>query len=193
MRPLRLLNWEAQDRSAFLMDVPTRTSIYSLNVRLDKSMNESANILIAENELGMLTTLSAVLEDEGHFVVGCQNGEEAIAYLATHAEDGPIYIVISDLKLTDMSGLNVLSHLKKINSGAAFILITGNATLETSIAALNQGAFAYHVKSLDIDALTNSINTALRQQRLLEELKTARLEAEAANVEKGQFLANMSH
>ena len=116
-------------------------------------MNDSANILIAEDEMGMLTTLSAVLEDEGHFVVGCHNGAEAMAYLATHAEDRPVDIVISDLKLTDMSGLNVLSYLKEINSGAALILITGNATLETSIAALNQGVFAYHVKPLDIDAL----------------------------------------
>lgn len=156
-------------------------------------MNHPANILIADDEMGMLTTLSAVLEEEGHQVIGCQNGQEAIGYLVTHQQDRPIDIVISDLKLKDMSGLAVLSHLKKTNSGAAFILITGNATLETAIEAINRGAFAYHVKPLDIDALNNSINTALRQQRLLEELRSAKLDAEAANIAKSQFLANMSH
>ncbi|HEU0020489.1 MAG TPA: response regulator [Dehalococcoidia bacterium] len=156
-------------------------------------MNHPANILIAEDEVGMLTTLSAVLEEEGHRVIGCQNGEEAIGYLVAHAEDRPIDIVISDLKLTDMSGLAVLSHLNRTGSSTAFILITGNATLETAIEAINLGAFAYHVKPLDIDALTNSINTAVRQQRLLEELRSAKLDAEAANVAKSQFLANMSH
>jgi signal transduction histidine kinase/HPt (histidine-containing phosphotransfer) domain-containing protein len=156
-------------------------------------MNNPANILIADDEMGMLTTLSALLEEEGHHVIGCQNGQDAIDYLDTHQQDRPIDIVISDLKLMDMSGLVLLSHLKKTNSGAAFILITGNATLETTIEAINQGAFAYHVKPLDIDALNHSINTALRQRRLLEQLRTAKLDAEAANIAKSQFLANMSH
>jgi len=156
-------------------------------------MKYPANILIVEDETGMRDTLCAILEEEGHQVIGCLNGQEAISCLVTHASDSSIDIVISDLQLTDMSGLAILYHLRQTNSGAAFILITGNATLETAIEAINQGAFAYQLKPLDIGALTNSINNALRQQRLLVELQSAKLDAEAANVAKSQFLANMSH
>ena len=132
-------------------------------------MNYSANILIADDEKGMLNTLSGILEDEGYRIVGCQNGREAIEYLTCDSAEAPIDIVISDLKLSDLSGLDILALLKKINSDAAFILITANASLETAIEALNQGAFAYHLKPLDIDALNNSISTALKQQKLMAE------------------------
>lgn len=132
-------------------------------------MNYSANILIADDEKGMLNTLSGILEDEGYRIVGCQNCREAIDYLTSDSAEAPIDIVISDLKLSDLSGLDILALLKKINSDAAFILITANASLETAIEALNQGAFAYHLKPLDIDALNNSISTALKQQKLMAE------------------------
>jgi len=117
----------------------------------------------------MLLTLSAILEDMGYQVISCGNGNDAIQYLSTEQEQSPIDLVISDLKLADMSGLRIMTHLKQVNPDAAFILITGNATTETAIDAVNQGAFAYHTKPLDIDALTTSINNALRQKSLLSE------------------------
>ncbi len=129
----------------------------------------SANILIADDEKGMLNTLSGILEDEGYRIVGCGSGIEAIDILATNSEKDPINIVVSDLSLMDVSGLDILAFLKNINSDAAFILITANASLETAIEAVNQGAFAYHLKPLDIDALNNSINTAVKQQKLMAE------------------------
>lgn len=132
-------------------------------------MSYPAKILITDDEKGMLLTLSAILEDEGYQVVGCQNGNEAIRYLSTEMGESPVDLVISDLKLTDMSGLAILSHLKQVSSDAAFIVITGNATTETAIEAVNQGAFPYHIKPLGIDALTTSINNALRQKSLLTE------------------------
>ena len=128
-----------------------------------------AKILVADDEQGMLFTLSAILEDQGYEVVSCQSGTAAIQYLSNGLEQPPVDLVISDLKLADMGGLRILSHLKQVNPDAAFILITGNASLETAIDAVNQGAFAYHIKPLEIDALTTSINNALRQKSLMTE------------------------
>ena len=81
----------------------------------------------------------------------------------------PTNIVVSDLKLPDISGLDILLALKKFNPDAAFILMTGHASLETAIEAVNRGAFAYHVKPLDMEALNNSVRNALKQQQLLAE------------------------
>ena len=132
-------------------------------------MSYLAKILVADDEQGMLFTLSAILEDQGYEVVSCQSGTAAIQYLSNGLEQPPVDLVISDLKLADMGGLRILSHLKQVNPDAAFILITGNASLETAIDAVNQGAFAYHIKPLEIDALTTSINNALRQKSLMTE------------------------
>lgn len=132
-------------------------------------MSYLAKILVTDDEKGMLFTLSGILEDQGYQVVSCQNGTEAIQYLSADQEQSSVDLVISDLQLTDMSGLGILTHLKHVNPDAGFILITANASLETAIDAVNQGAFAYHIKPLDIDALTTSINNALRQKSLLTE------------------------
>ncbi len=130
-----------------------------------------ANILVVDDEKGTLDTLVGVLEGEGHRAVGFQSGAEAIRSLVAEEASADIDIVISDLKLPDMSGLEILMALKKIKPDAAFILMTGYATVETAIEAVNKGAFTYHMKPLDLDALGNSIRNAVRHQELLAENK----------------------
>ena len=128
-------------------------------------MSSQANILLVEDEKGSRVTLTALLEEEGYRVGQCETASEAL----NHITASPIEIVVSDLKLPDGTGLQILWSLKKIHPDAAFILITGHASLETAIEAVNQGAFAYHVKPLDTEALLSSIRQALKQQQLVIE------------------------
>ena len=167
-------------------------------------MSDSANIMVVDDEKGMRDTVAAILEEEeGYQVVACESGAEALKHIA----EAHVDIVISDLRLPDMTGLEILSALKKVNPDSAFILMTGYATIETAIEAVNQGAFAYHIKSLDMHALFNSVRNALWQQSLLvenrslmerlqrsnEELQQARDTALQASLSKSEFLASMSH
>lgn len=167
----------------------------------------SANILIAEDDTSTRKTLSVILEDEGHLVFACEDGEEALKRIA--GEDGTpqIDIVVSDLRLPDISGLDILTALKDRYPDAAFILMSGHATLETAVQAVNQGAFSYHVKPLDIDSLIGTIRNALNQQRLIsenkelvamlkrsnEELEDKNRNLEEAGLTKMRILSTASH
>ena len=126
-------------------------------------MSGWARILVVEDERASRVTLAALLESEGHRVEACETAGEALKRIADESE---LNIVISDLKLPDGNGLQILWALKKINPNVAFILTTGHASVENAAEAVNQGAFAYHVKPLDIDALNSSVRNALKQQQL---------------------------
>ncbi|MFQ5855971.1 MAG: response regulator [Anaerolineae bacterium] len=126
---------------------------------------ESADILVAEDEIGMRTTLVVNLEDQGYNVIACKTGEEALACVQQRPPD----VVIADLRLPDVSGLEILETLKEINPEAAFILVTGYASLETAVEALNEGAFAYITKPFNMDEVHTIIRNALKQKRLLVE------------------------
>ena len=166
-------------------------------------MSNPANILIVDDAKGAQSTLAAMLEGEDYRVNSCETAEEALNHLYRE----PVDIVVSDLRLPDGTGLQVLWALKKINSDAEFILTTGHATLETAIEALKEGAFAYHVKPLDLDSLCASIRKALRQQRLIienrgliqrlqdanGELEEANRELQRASEAKTQILSTVTH
>ena len=167
----------------------------------------TANILIAEDDSGIRLTLAAILEEEGHQVFACQNGEEALQHIAGERGASQIDIVVSDLRLPDISGMEILSALKAQIPEAAFILISGYATLETAVEAVNQGAFSYLVKPVDIDSLMGTIRNALNQQRLIsenhellemlqrsnEELEQKNRDLEEAGLVKMQILSTASH
>ena len=95
----------------------------------------SASILVAEDQEAMRTTLTGNLEDQGYRVIACDNGTDALAYVW----NTPIDIVIADLGLPDINGLEILEALKEVNPEAAFIVVTGQASIETAIQALNEG------------------------------------------------------
>ena len=128
-------------------------------------MTYTTSILIVEDDKGMRETLRAILAAERYHVDLAGNAAEALKVISGITTD----IVISDLNLPDGSGLKILPALNRINPDAAFIVITGHASLETARQALNEGAVAYHVKPLDVDALLGSIHKALKQQRLAAE------------------------
>ena len=150
-------------------------------------MNAPANIRVVEDELGSRVTLTALLETEGYSVDACETAGESLNHLIHH----PVDIVVSDLKLPDGSGLQILWTQKKISPDSDFILVTGDATLETAVEAVNEGAFAYHVKPLDIEALKASVRNALRQQRLESDQKVLLQNVQQINEDLKQSVAQL--
>jgi len=116
-------------------------------------------------------------------------------------------VVIADIKLPDVSGLEILEIVKELNPEAAVIMITGHASVETAVGAINEGAYAYILKPVAMNELENIINNALREQWLLVEnrelveslqqsnkrLEEANTALEEVNQTKSDFMAKMSH
>ena len=166
-----------------------------------------ANILIVEDDASARTTLAAILEDEGHRVLTCQNGEEEVEQVSAGSAMDEIDIVVSDLRLPDISGMDILRATKDRRPEALFILMSGHATLETAVEAVNQGAFSYLVKPLDIDSLISTIRNAMDQRRLRsenrelleklqrsnEELEQKNRDLEEAGLAKMRILSTASH
>lgn len=166
-------------------------------------MSSLTNILVTDDSIATLKTLSAGLEDMGYRVTTATSGREARALIRKR----PFNIVIADIKLPDISGLEILEMVKELNPEAAVIMITGHASVETAVSAINEGAYAYILKPVAMNELENIINNALREQRLLienrelvESLQQSNRSLEEANRALGQisqaktdFVAKMSH
>jgi len=166
-------------------------------------MPETDSILVVEDEAGTRATLSAILEDAGYEVTGLEKGTEARKMIRSHSFN----VIITDIRLPDVGGLEILELAKEINPDVAVIMMTGYASIETAVNAVNEGAYAYFVKPINPDEIKATITNALKQQRLSLENKRlveslqhsnkllfeANEEVERANQLKSEFLASMSH
>lgn len=166
-------------------------------------MQEAARILVVEDEVGSRLTLCGILEDVGYEVTGVEKGTEALEVI----KDGNFNIILTDIKLPDVGGMSILELAKEINPDAAVIIMTGYASIETAVNAVNEGAYAYFVKPINMDEMKTAIVNALRQQRLSRENKRlvddlqrsnkllfeANSQLRAATEAKSAFLAHMSH
>lgn len=166
-------------------------------------MSSVTNILVTDDNAATLKTLSAGLEDMGYRVATAVSGGEALALISKQ----PFDILITDIKLPDISGLEILETAKELNPETAVIMITGHASIETAVEAINEGAYAYILKPVAMTELETIINNALREQRLLIENRelveslqqsNKRLEEtnralEQVSHAKSDFMAKMSH
>jgi len=126
-----------------------------------------ANILVVEDKAGERVTLCGILEEVGYRVIGLEKGADALRVI----KKDPFEVVIVDMRLPDVSGLEIMETAREINPEAAVIITTGYASVETAVDAVNQGAYAYFVKPVNPDEIKNTIANALKQQRLLLENK----------------------
>jgi FixJ family two-component response regulator len=159
-------------------------------------MEKELPILVCEDDAEMRETLSDILSDEGYVVKTTGKGEEALAL----AEEKKPPICLIDLKLPDISGIEVLKGLKALNSETAAIIITAFASKETAIEALKAGAYCYIEKPLDIAKLLAAIERAYDTYRLREDKRRAEeereqliKELEAKNAEMERFVYTVSH
>ena len=126
----------------------------------------SDRVLVVEDNEALRVGIVGALEDEGHVVIPVPSGVEALRALESEA----VHVVVSDIKLGDMSGVDILKKAKEINSETEVILMTAYATLESSLQALRLGAFDYIQKPFDIVQLKHRVGTALRVQKMRGEL-----------------------
>ncbi len=130
-----------------------------------------AKILLIDDEPSILETLEMFLTEKGHDVVTADNGSQGIARFKEHHPD----IVILDIRLPDVNGLDVLDRIRSQEHAAKVIMITAFQDMETTIRAMKAGAYDYIHKPLDIDAVERSVNRALhilqadRETPLLDE------------------------
>ncbi|MBI5875153.1 MAG: sigma-54-dependent Fis family transcriptional regulator [Deltaproteobacteria bacterium] len=120
-------------------------------------------ILVIDDEPGMREMFRRLLKDS--VVLLAKDGYEGIEIVKKEDPD----IVISDLKMPKMDGIEVLKNIKEYNSTIPIILITAYATIETAVEAIKIGAYDYITKPFDPDVIEITIKNALQHKRLLDE------------------------
>lgn len=119
-------------------------------------------ILIVDENAEMRETLIDILSEEGYEITGVGT----IALAKKELKKKFYSVILVDLKPPDGTGLELLKEIKKINNEISIIIFTGFASLENTISALNEGAFAYIQKPLNLDEVKIHIKKALKIQKL---------------------------
>ena len=125
-----------------------------------------SRILVVDDEESMRQLLEIALGKDGHRITVAESGKKAIELVDQSAFD----LVISDIKMSDMSGVEVLRYVKQTDPSIPVIMITAFASAETAVEALRLGAYDYLTKPFKIDELKANIKNALEKRRLKEQV-----------------------
>src|ERR1700737_2902713 len=128
-----------------------------------------AKILIVDDEQSIRTTLSKILEDEGHRTVLCESGEEALAQFAREEFD----LIILDLWLPGVDGMTVLERFRAAG-GPPVIVISGHGNVDTAVRATRLGAYDFLEKPLSLERVVLTINHALSDRKLRDQVHDLR-------------------
>ncbi len=128
-----------------------------------------AKILVADDDVAMVSVLSEVLKDNHHQVIPANDAERAIALVKQHAPD----LVLVDMEMPEgqPTGLEVLRQTKEFNRSIPVVMVTGQATKERAVEALRAGAQDFVEKPFQIDELVKRVGNALFQQKAVHALQ----------------------
>jgi DNA-binding NtrC family response regulator len=125
-------------------------------------MPEKVSILIVDDDEEALETISDILQEKGFYTETAKNGKEALE----KAEKRVFNVVLLDIKLPDMTGIEVLKVLSKKHLRTMTIMITANATMQNAVDANNFGASAYVLKPINPEILFRAIKECLKKQEI---------------------------
>lgn len=124
-----------------------------------------ARILIIDDEENIISTITHILQDEGHVVFPALNGTDGLNFLMKNE----VELIILDVWLPDMDGLDLLEKIKSIGIEASVIMISGHGSIDIAVRSTRMGAFDFIEKPPSLDRLITSVNNALEQVRLKKE------------------------
>lgn len=138
---------------------------------------ERPRILVVDDDPGARKTLSLILERKGFDVVTAGTAREALE----KADDGFVNVGLLDIRLPDGKGIELLKPLHERHPGMESIVVTGYASTETAMRALNAGATAYITKPLNIDEVLAEVRRIVDTQRLVAEKRETEEQVEHVN------------
>lgn len=124
------------------------------------TIRKPARLLLVDDDRGLLKLLGMRLVSEGYSVVTAESGPEALRVLGREKVD----LVISDLRMDEMDGLQLFSEIQKGHPGMPVIILTAHGSIPDAVAATQQGVFSFLTKPVDKDALYKAIDEALEQR-----------------------------
>lgn len=135
-------------------------------------MSLHPKILIVDDEEGIRESLGSILRDERYTVETVGSAEDALERIAK----GDVQVVLLDIWLPGMDGMEALSRIETLPRPPAVIMISGHGTIETAVRATKLGAFDFIEKPLSLERVIVLVRNAVQQQRLEEENQTLRRE-----------------
>jgi DNA-binding NtrC family response regulator len=123
------------------------------------------SVLLVDDEKEFLETLVKRLKKRKLLTIGVESAAEALRVL----QERPIDVVVMDVKMPGMDGIEALRQIKKISPLVEVIMLTGHANMEVAIQGMELGAFDYLMKPMDIDELLYKLQDAFQKKSLQEE------------------------
>ena len=128
-------------------------------------LDHHVRILVVDDEEIIRDVLHDTFSNTGYKVKSAKDGQEAISQI----ENEPFEIVIADLKMPGMNGMELLQRILKINPDICVLIITAYSTVESAVSAMKLGAYDYICKPFEIEEMKVVIEKAVERQRLLRE------------------------
>ena len=134
-----------------------------------------ARVLLVDDEINMAKTQAKILQRKGYVVETASNGRDALRVLG----ETPFDVVITDLKMPTMDGMQLLREMNVKERGCAVIVLTGHGTIESAVEAMQRGAADYLTKPCNPEELLLKVDKLLETKRLREEVEQLRREMRA--------------
>ena len=132
----------------------------------DQGMNRS-RILVVDDELTIRKSIQKRLEREGYEVTSADNAKDALQLFQENSFD----TVISDIRMEEMDGLELLKRLQSQRRDIPVIMVTGAPSLDTAQESIKEGAYDYITKPIEREILINTVKRALEKKRLNDQIK----------------------
>ena len=143
-----------------------------------------AKILLVDDEASIRMALKEILEYEGHTVIESPDALAAIKAVGQETFD----LIISDIKMPKMDGLEFLSKVKELGIDAPIVMITGHGTIDTAVESIKKGAFDFIQKPLDLNRILVTVRNATQSAKMVRETKS--LKKKVARIVGTQIVGN---
>ena len=152
---------------------------------IEKLLTPSVRLLVVDDEAAVRDMLVFSLSAKGYRVDAAASSNEALE----KAKNEPYNLMLIDLKMPDMDGLELLKTVKRYTSDVVAIIMTGCPDLQTTIESMREGVFDYIAKPFDLETIINTIEKALENQKTTRELTCAH----EMNRLQSELLLHMCH
>ncbi len=139
---------------------------------------KTGTILVVDDEPNIRRVLEAVLAKEGHTVLTAENGRKGLDIIS---EDSNVDVLITDLIMPDINGIELLAAAKEFHPNMPVLMITAHGTIKSAVDAMKIGALDYITKPFDLDEIKLTVKNALEHKELLDENRDLRSQLKTVN------------